>query len=106
MECYTIGIRALVGAISREELVSALVGVISREELVSELGCNVWVCLEEAMVGSHVEGVSEQDRGVETLAVLHWVGRTYVISSFEGRIAKLKLGGRTPWGMWTFRAID
>ena len=46
----TVGIRALVGS-------------ISRKELVLELCCNVWVCLEEAMVGSHVEDVIEQDQG-------------------------------------------
>ena len=39
--------------------IRALVGAISREKLVSEFGCDVWVCLEEASMGSHVEDVSE-----------------------------------------------
>ena len=43
--------------------IRALVCAISREKLVSKLGCNVWVCLEEVMVGFHVEDVSEHDRG-------------------------------------------
>ena len=49
--------------------IKALIGAISRKELVSEHGCDVWVCLEEAMVGFHVEDVSEQDRGVGTLTL-------------------------------------
>ena len=104
----TVGIRALVGAISREELyqsfgwchlngavgIRALVGAILREELVSELGCDVWVCLEKALVGSHVEDVSEQDQGRDLGPPIRGRKAKYfnVISSFEGRIANIELG--------------
>ena len=64
----TVGIRALVGA-------------ISREELVSELGCDVCVCLEEAMMSSHVEDVSVQDRGRD-LGPPTWVGKTSLMMPF------------------------
>ena len=76
----TVGIRALVGA-------------ISREELVSELGCDVCVCLEEAMMSSHVEDVSVQDRGRD-LGPPTWGRKDKshdAISSIEVWIAKLEL---------------
>ena len=73
--------------------IKALVGAISREELVLELGCDVWVCLEEAMVGSHVEDNSEQDWGRDPgLLTRGWKDKSRAISNFRGRISKLELG--------------
>ena len=74
--------------------IRALVGTISREELVSKLGCNVWVSLKKAMAGSHVEDVNEQDRGRDLGCLTQ--GRKDkscdAISNFEKRITKLELG--------------
>ena len=83
--------------------IRALVGAISREELVLELGWDLWVCLEEAMVGSHIEDVSEQDQGRDLSPPTR--GRKDkscdAISSFDEQIDKLELD-MTPKGIWTF----
>ena len=75
--------------------IKALVGAISREELVSELGCYVWVCLEEVMVGFHVEDVSEQFRGRDLDPLAKGQGRKDkshdAITSLDGQVSKLEL---------------
>ena len=75
--------------------IRALVGAISREELVSELGCKVWMCLEEAMTGSHVEDVSEQVRGKDIDPPAWGKGKKEkscdIVANMEARLLKVEV---------------
>ena len=71
--------------------IKALVDAISREELVSKLSCDIWVFLEEAILDSQMEDVSKQDRGKDPSSPTRGMKEKsrVSISSFKRRIAKL-----------------